>query len=60
MFQLMSRGDTASLLTLFPHTGIYVITIGLLIPTGIGILCCYFFWCQPATLVHQPLLFSST
>ena len=29
--------------------------IGLLIPAGLGIFCCYFFWCQPARLVHQPL-----
>ena len=28
--------------------------IGLLIPEGLGIFCCYFFWCQPARLVHQP------
>ena len=29
--------------------------IGLLIPAGLGIFCCYFFWCQPARLVCQPL-----
>ena len=29
--------------------------IRLLIPEGLGIFCCYFFWCQPARLVHQPL-----
>ena len=28
---------------------------GSLIPAGLGIFCCYFFWCQPARLVHQPL-----
>ena len=26
-----------------------------LIPAGLGIFCCYFFWCQPARLVCQPL-----
>ena len=30
--------------------------IGLLIAAGLGIFCCYLFWCQPATLVCQPLL----
>ena len=29
--------------------------MGSLIPVGIGLFCCYFFWCQPARLVHQPL-----
>ena len=29
--------------------------IGLCIPAGLGIFCCYFFWCQPARLVCQPL-----
>ena len=28
---------------------------GLLIPAGLGIFCCYFFWCQPARLACQPL-----
>ena len=47
--------DTASLWTLLSHTGVYIMAIGLLIPAGLGIFCCYFFWCQPARLVHQPL-----
>ena len=29
--------------------------IGSLIPAGLGIFCCYFFWCQPARLASQPL-----
>ena len=45
-------GDTDSTWTLFLHTGIYVMTIGSLIPAGLGVFCCYFFWCQPARLVH--------
>ena len=42
--------NTASIWTLFFHTCIYVMVIGLLIPAGLGILCCYFFWCRPARL----------
>ena len=40
-----SIGDTDSIWTLFSHTGVYVMAIGLLIPAGLGIFCCYFFWC---------------
>ena len=50
-----STDDTASLWTLFSHTGIYVMAIGLLIPARLGIFFCYFFWCRPARLVHWPL-----
>ena len=50
-----SIGDTVSVWTLFSHAGIYVMAKGLLIPAGLGIFLCYFFWCQPARLVHQPL-----
>ena len=50
-----SIADTASIWTLFLHTGIYIMAIVLLIPAGLGIFCCYFFWCQPARLMHQPL-----
>ena len=32
-----------------------MMAIRLLIPAGLGISCCYFFWCQPARLVHQLL-----
>ena len=45
-----SIDDTASLWTLFSHTGIYIMAVGLLIPAGLGIFCCYFFWCWPARL----------
>ena len=44
-----------SIWTLFSHTGIYVTAIGSLTPAGLGIFCCYFFWCQPARLACQPL-----
>ena len=50
-----STEHTGSIWTLFSHPGIYVTAIGLLIPVGLGLFCCYFFWCQPARLVHQPL-----
>ena len=38
-----STGDTVSIWTLFSHMGVYVMAIGLLIPAGLGIFCCYFF-----------------
>ena len=47
--------DTDSLWSVFTHPGIYVSALGLLIPVGIGLFCCYFFWCQPARLACQPL-----
>ena len=50
-----SMGDTASIWTLYSHTGVYVIAIRSLIPVGLGIFCCYFFWCPPVILVDQPL-----
>ena len=50
-----STGETVSVLTLFSHARVYVMAMGLLIPAGLGILCCCFFWCQPARLVCQPL-----
>ena len=46
--------DTDSLWSVFTHPGIYISTIGSLIPVGIGLFCCYFFWCQPARLVCRP------
>ena len=50
-----SIDDAESIWTLFSHTGVYVMAIGLFIPAGLGIFCCYFLWCQPARLVCQPL-----
>ena len=35
--------DTESIWALFSHTGVDVMAIGLLIPAGLGIFCCYFF-----------------
>ena len=49
-----SIDDTGSIWTLFSHPGIYVMASRSLIPAGLGIFCCYFFWCQPAILACQP------
>ena len=43
-FNTESTGNTDSLWILFTHPGIYVSAIGSLIPVGIGLFCCYFFW----------------
>ena len=54
----MDKGSTeytGSIWTLFSHPGIYVTAIGLLIPAGLGLFCCYFFWCLPARLACWPL-----
>ena len=50
-FNTESSGNANSLWNLFTHPGIYVSAIGSIIPVGIGLFCCYFFWCQPAGLV---------
>ena len=47
--------DTDSLWNIFTHPGIYVSALGSIIPVGIELFCCYFFWCQPARLVCWPL-----
>ena len=46
-----STEDTDSIWTLFLLTGMYVTAIGLLIPAGLGLFCCDFFWCGPVRLV---------
>ena len=46
-----STEHTGSIWTLFSHPGLYITAIGLLISAGLGLFCCYFFWCQPARLV---------
>ena len=47
--------DTDSIWTLFLHTCMYVTAIGSLVPAGLGLFCCYFFWCWPARLACPPL-----
>ena len=54
-FNTESTENTNSIQTLLTHPGIYISAIGLLIPVGIGLFCCYFFWCQPARLACRPL-----
>ena len=44
-FNTESTGNTDSLWTLFTHPERYVSAIGSLIAVGIGLFCCYFFWC---------------
>ena len=50
-----STEGTDLIWTLFSHTRMYVTAIGLLLPAGLGLFCCYFFWCQPARLPCLPL-----
>ena len=40
-----STEDTDLIWTLFSHTEMYITAIGLLIPAGLGLFCCYFFCC---------------
>ena len=51
-FNTKPSEDTDTLWSLFTHPGIYISALGSLIPVGIGLFCCYFFWCQPARLAH--------
>ena len=44
-FNTESSGNTNSLWSVFTHLGIYVSALGSIIPVGIGLFCCYFFWC---------------
>ena len=54
-FNMKPSEDTNTLWNLFTHPRIYISALGLLIPVGIGLFCCYFFWCQPARLACRPL-----
>ena len=54
-FNADSSKDTDSLWNIFTHPGIYVSALGSIIPVGIGLFCCYFFWCHPVRLVCWPL-----
>ena len=44
-FNTKPSEDTDSLWGVFTHPGIYISALGSLIPVGIGLFCCYFFWC---------------
>ena len=54
-FNTKPSEDMDTIRSLFTHPGIYVSALGSLIPVGIGLFCCYFFWCEPARLVCRPL-----
>ena len=47
-----STGETVSVWTLFSHAGVSIMAIGFLIPVRLGILFCYFFWCQHGANTH--------
>ena len=59
-FNTKPSEDMDTLWNLFAHLGIYVSALGSLIPVGIGLFCCYFFWCQPTRLSCQPLQSGNT
>ena len=44
-FNMKPSEDMDTLWNLFTHPGIYVSALGSLIPVGIGLFYCYFFWC---------------
>ena len=44
-FNTESTENNDSIWTLFTHPGIYGSAIGSVIPVGIGLFFCYFFWC---------------
>ena len=43
-FNTESPDGTDPLWSVFTHPGIYVSALGLIIPVGIGLFCCYIFW----------------
>ena len=59
-FNMQPSEDTTTLWDLFTHPGIYISALGSLIPVGIGLFCCYFFWCWPARSACQPLKSGNT
>ena len=54
-FNMQPSEDTNTLWSLFTHPGIYISALGSILPVGVGLFCCYFFWCRPARLACQPL-----
>ena len=44
-FNTESTENNDSIWTVCTHPGIYVSAIGSLLPVGISLFCCYFFWC---------------
>ena len=54
-FNMKPSEDSDTFWSLFSHPGIYVSALGSVLPVGVILFCCYYFWCQPATPVHRPL-----
>ena len=54
-FNMELSGDTDTLWNMLTHPAIYVSALGPLTILGIGLFCCYFFWCRPARSVCHPL-----
>ena len=44
-FHMKPSEDTNTLWNLFTHPGIYISALGLILPAGVGLFCCNFFWC---------------
>ena len=59
-FNMQPLGDTNALWKLFTHPGMYVSALGSILPVAVGLFCCYFLWCRPARLAHQPLKSGNT
>ena len=47
-FNMKLSGDTDTLWNMFTHPAVYISALGPFIIVGIGLFCCYFFWCRPA------------
>ena len=54
-FNMKLPGDTNTLWNMFTHPAVYISALGPFIIMGIGLFCCYFFWCQPARSACHPL-----
>ena len=54
-FNMKPSDDSDTFWSPFSHPGIYVSALGSVLPLGVVLFCCYYFWCQPATSAHQPL-----
>ena len=54
-FNIKPSEDSDNFWSLFSHPGIYVSALGSVLPVGIVLFCCYYFWCQPAISAHRPL-----
>ena len=54
-FNMKLSGDINTLWNMFTHPAIYISALGPIIILGIGLFCCYFFWCRPARSACCPL-----